>query len=113
MDENLQEDWLDARLGDEASYVDDAGFTAGVIQKLPVRRVRHSYRAAILLAVTALASLIVYLLAGRSSFIAEAVTNFIFMPLSLIYLMAIGAGLLLMGFGVSAAMSKTGGQRLR
>ena len=92
MDENLQEDWLDARLGDEASYVDDAGFTAGVIQKLPVRRVRHSYRAAILLAVTALASLIVYLLAGRSSFIAEAVTNFIFMPLSVIYLMESAPG---------------------
>ena len=113
MDENLQEDWLDARLREEASYVDDAGFTAGVIQKLPAQPVRRSYRAAILLAVTALASLIVYFLAGSSSFIAEAVTNFIFMPLSLIYLMAIGAGLLLMGFGVSAAMSKTSGQRLR
>ena len=113
MDENLQEEWLDARLREEASYVDDAGFTAGVIQKLPAQRVRRSYRAAILLAVTALASLIVYFLAGSSSFIAEAVTNFIFMPLSLIYLMAIGAGLLLMGFGVSAAMSKTSGQRLR
>ena len=113
MDENLQEDWLDARLREEASYVDDAGFTAGVIQKLPARPVRRSYRAAILLAVTALASVIVYLLAGSSSFIAEAVTNFIFMPLSLIYLMAIGAGLLLMGFGVSVAMSKTGAQRLR
>jgi hypothetical protein len=113
MDENLQEDWLDARLREEASYVDDAGFTAGVIQKLPAQRVRRSYRAAILLAVTALASVIVYLLAGNSGFIAEAVTRFIFMPLSLIYLAAIGAGLLLMGFGVGAAMSKTGGQRLR
>ena len=68
MDENLQEDWLDARLREEASYVDDAGFTAGVIQKLPAQRVRRSYRAAILLAVTALASVVVYLLAGRSSF---------------------------------------------
>jgi len=113
MNENLEEDWLDARLREEASYVDDAGFTAGVIQKLPAQRVRRSFRAAILLAVTALASVIVYLLAGRSSFIAEAVTNFIFMPLSLIYLMAIGAGLLLMAFGVAAAMSKAGGQRLR
>lgn len=113
MDENLQEDWLDARLREEASYVDDAGFTAGVIQKLPARRVRRSYRAAILLAVTAAASLIVYLLAGNSSFISEAVTNFIFMPLSLIYLMAIGAGLLLMGFAVGAAISKTGAHRLR
>ena len=113
MNENLQEDWLYARLREEASYVDDAGFTAGVIQKLPAQRVRRSFRAAILLAVTALASVIVYLLAGRSSFIAEAVTNFIFMPLSLIYLMAIGAGLLLMAFGVTAAMSKAGGQRLR
>jgi hypothetical protein len=113
MNENLQEDWLDARLREEASYIDDAGFTSSVIQRLPAQRVRRSFRAAILLAVTALASVIVYLLAGNSGFIAEALTRFIFMPLSLIYLVAISAGLLLMGFGVGAAMSKTRGQRLR
>ena len=39
MDEKLQEDWLDARLRDEAPYIDDAGFTARVVQKLPARPV--------------------------------------------------------------------------
>jgi len=113
MDENLQGDSLDARLREEASYIDDAGFTAAVVRKLPAQRVRRSYRAAILLAVTAVASVVVYLLAGNSGFIAEAVTRVVFMPLSLIYLLAIGAGLLLMGLSVGAAISKTRGQRLR
>ena len=35
MDEQLQEDWLDRRLREEMPYIDDAGFTARVVQKLP------------------------------------------------------------------------------
>ena len=52
MDENLQEDWLDARLREEAAYIDDAGFTARVVQKLPARAVGYSLRAVILLGLT-------------------------------------------------------------
>ena len=52
MDEKLQEDWLDARLRDEAPYIDDAGFSSRVIAQLPARRSRNSLRSVILLAVT-------------------------------------------------------------
>ena len=45
MDEKLQEDWLDARLRDEAPYIDDAGFTSRVVQKLPARRRARSLSA--------------------------------------------------------------------
>ena len=114
MNAQPQEDWLDARLRDEASYIDDAGFTAGVVQKLPVqRRVRRSYRAAILLTVTFLAGIMAYLLSGGGSFIGEAVAGFVVMPLAVMYLCAIVASILVMVFGVAAAMHKTGGQRLR
>jgi cytochrome c oxidase assembly factor CtaG len=114
MDAQPQEDSLDARLRDEASYIDDAGFTAAVVQKLPAQRqVRRSYRAGILLAVTLVAGVIAYLMSGGGSFIGEAVTGFVVMPLAVMYLCAIVASVLVMVFGVAVAMHKTGGQRLR
>jgi len=109
MDENLQEDWLDARLRDEAVYVDDGGFTSCVVQKLPAHRVRHSLRAVILLGVTLVASAIAYLLSGGGWFIAEGVTRFARLPLPVIWLSAAGATVLVMVGGLAAAMSKTGG----
>ena len=112
MDENLQEDWLDARLREDASYVDDAGFTARVVQKLPAHRVRHSLRAVILLGVTLVASAISYLLSGGGWFIAEGVTRFALLPLPVIWLCAAGATALVMAGGLAAVMSKIGG-RLR
>ena len=108
MDENLQEDWLDARLRDEAAYVDDAGFTASVVQKLPPRRVRHSLRAVILLGVTLVASTIAYLLSGGGWFIAEGVTRLALLPLPQLWLCAAGATVLVMAGGLAAAMSKSG-----
>ena len=112
MDENLQEDWIDARLRDDVSYIDDSGFTARVVQKLPAQRVRHSLRAVILMGVTLVASAIAYLLSGGGWFIAEEVTRFALLPLPVILLCAAGATALVMAGGLAAVMSKTGG-RLR
>ena len=112
MEENLQEDWIDARLREEAAYVDDGGFTACVVQKLPAHRVRHSLRAVILLGVTLVASAIAYVLSGGGWFVAEGVTRFALLPLPVIWLCAAGATVLVMAGGLAAAMSKTGG-RLR
>jgi hypothetical protein len=112
MNENLQEDWLDARLREEAPYVDDAGFTARVVANLPPRPVRYSLRAAILLGLTVIASAIAYLLSGGGWFIAEGVTRFALLPLPVIWLCAAGATVLVMAGGLVAATSKTGG-RLR
>jgi hypothetical protein len=112
MDNNLQEDLLDARLREEAGYIDDAGFTASVVQKLPADRVRHPLRAVILLGVTLLASVIVYRLSGGGWFIAEGVTRIALLPVAFIWLCAAGATVLVMAGGLIAALSKTGG-RLR
>ena len=112
MDENLQEDWLDARLRDEAPYLDDAGFTARVVQKLPARPVRHVLRAVILLGVTLVASVIAYLLSDGGWFIAEEVTRFARLPLPVIWLCAAVATGLVMAGGLAAVMFRTSG-RLR
>jgi hypothetical protein len=113
MDERLQEDWLDIRLREEAAYIDDAGFTAGVAEKLPVQRVRRSVRATILLGITVLASVTAYLLSGGGRFVIEAIYRVTVMPFALIVLGAIIAGVLVMAGGIGAAISKMGGQRLR
>jgi hypothetical protein len=110
MDENLQEDWLDARLRDEAAYLDDGGFTARVVQKLPARPVRHVLRAVILLGVTLLALTIAYRLSDGGWFIAEEVTRFARLPTLVIWLFAaIATGLIMVG-GLAAAMSRTSGR---
>ena len=108
MDDNSQEDLLDARLRDEAAYIDDAGFTASVVQKLPARPVRHWLRAVILLGVTLLASVIAYFLSGDGWFIAEGVVRLTLLPLPVIWLCAAGATALVMAGGLAVAISKSG-----
>jgi hypothetical protein len=107
MDENLQEDWLDARLRDEAAYIDDGGFTAHVVRKLPARPVRHSLRAVILVGLTLLASAIAYVLSGGGWFIAEGVTRFALLPLPVIWLTAAGVTILVMIGSVAVVLSTT------
>jgi len=108
MDENLQEDWLDAKLRDEAAYIDDRGFTANVVRKLPARPVRHSLRAVILIGLTLVASAMAYVLSGGGWFIAEGVTRFALLPLPVIWLTAAGATILVMVGGVAVVLSTTG-----
>src|SRR5688500_6291171 len=107
MEEKVQEDWLDARLRDDAAYIDDAGFTSRVVQKLPARSVRRSYRAAILLAVTLAASIAAYFLACGKWFVAERLTLFAMMPLTSMLLTAATITALLMAGGLAMALSKT------
>jgi hypothetical protein len=110
MNENLQEDSLDALLRDEAVYIDDSGFTARVVQKLPARPVRHWLRAMILLGVTLIASVAAYLLSGGVWFIADGVTRISLLPLPVIWLYAAGATLVVMAGGLAAVVSKASGR---
>ena len=108
MDDNSQEDLLDAHLREEAAYIDDAGFTASVVQKLPARPVRHWLRALILLGVTLVASVIAYFLSGDGWFIAEGVARLTMLPLYMIWLGAAAVTGLVMAGGLAAAISKSG-----
>lgn len=108
MDNNSQEDLLDARLRDEAAYIDDAGFTARVVQKLPARPVRHWLRAVILLGLTLVASVIAYFLSGDGWFIAEGVARLTMLPLYVIWLGAAAVTALVMAGGLAVAISKAG-----
>ena len=105
MNDPLQEDWLDARLREEAPYIDDAGFTGRVIQKLPARRPRF-FREAILLFVTLLASAITYAVSDGAQFLVAAVNRLASMPLLFICLVAVCCAMLMTAIAAGAAFSK-------
>jgi hypothetical protein len=110
MEEKLQEDWLDARLRDEAPYIDDAGFTSRVAQKLPTRQVRRSYRAIIMVGITLAACIAAYFLAGGSSFAFDSFANIAFLPRLTMVIIAGVAGVLVMAGGLAAAVSRARGR---
>ena len=81
MDEKLQEDWLDARLRDEAPYIDDAGFTARVMQQLPASRPRYSFRNILLVCLTLLGSVLTYIVSGGGKFIGTGIDRVASLPM--------------------------------
>jgi hypothetical protein len=110
MEEKLQEDWLDARLRDEAPYIDDAGFTSRVVQKMPTRQVRRSYRAVILVGITLASCIAAYFLAGGSSFAFDSFANIAFLPRLTVVIIGGVAGVLVMAGGLAAAVSRARGR---
>ncbi len=111
MDEQLQDDWLDARLREEAPYLDDAGFTARVLQQLPAARPQASRaRLAILLGTTVVACLIALVLAGN--FVLSAALFLVAVPLATDLLIAGACGLAVMTVGTTVAVARLRGHRL-
>lgn len=111
MDEELQEDWLDARLLDEAVYIDDAGFTARLVQGLPAPRPRRSFRALILFGVTFLASVITYIVSGGGKFIGVGIDRLTGLsPLWILAIMIV-CSVILTSIGTAAAFARTRAER--
>ena len=110
MEEKVQEDWLDARLRDDAPYIDDAGFTSRVVQKMPARQVRRSYRAFILIGITLIACLAAFRLTGGSSFFVEGITYVTMMPVTKIWLCVGAVAALIMAGSLAAAYSRLRGR---
>lgn len=111
MDEQPQEDWLDARLREEAPYLDDAGFTGCVLQQLPARRQPRSLRGAIMAAVTLVACVVAYFASGGGAFLGNAAAFLVAMPIWTVALLAGLCGLLVMVLGTAAAVKTTRGRR--
>jgi hypothetical protein len=99
-------DWLDRKLREDATYVDDAGFSAAVVRKLPVRRTTRSVRAMILILAAVLASGVSYLLSG-GGFVFEALARMSILPPVMIYGAALAIGVLLVGLGAFAALKRS------
>jgi hypothetical protein len=95
MNDQLQEDWLDARLRDEAPYIDDAGFTALVVQKLPAQRAaQRSFRGILLLAITIVACVVTYFVSDGGQFVTSVAHALVAMPLWMIAFIVLTCGIL-------------------
>ena len=104
----IDDDTLDRQLREAAPYIDDEGFTARVMAKLPAaRREPRWLRAMILLGVTILGSGVAYLLSGGGRFVREGVVQLSNFPIWLLLVFAFGCGLLVGGFAVIFAIRKT------
>jgi hypothetical protein len=98
---------LDARLRDETPYIDDAGFTARVMQQLPRRRWSWStQRAFIIFTATILSVVIAYFASGEGMFVHDAFARVSGLrPLQLLLLVfACGVGMTIAGLW--AALSR-------
>ena len=104
MTEHHEDDWLDARLRDEAPYLDDTGFTARVMGQLPPRRRQSPWlRAAILVGITFIASVLAYVVSGGGVFLADAAAFVVAMPTLTVCALALCCGVLVTALGGYAA----------
>ncbi len=112
MDEQLQGDWLDARLREEAPYLDDNGFTARVVQQLPARRSqRRSFRALLLFCITLLASTITYVVSGGGKFLATGMSDLLAQPIWLLMITAALVSVIGTSVATLAAVAKLRAER--
>jgi hypothetical protein len=102
-----QEDWLDRQLREGAPYIDDDGFTARVLQQLPPPRRAHDLlRAAILLGMTLLASVLAYVVSGGGRFVSVTIERLATLPALWVFVLALATGLVISAVGATAALSK-------
>jgi len=101
------EDWLDARLREEAPYIDDAGFTGRVMKQLPRRHSLRTQRAIIILTATIVSVVIAYFGSGEGWFVREALVRAATLPPLTILAFVLACGLLLIVGGLWAALTRT------
>jgi hypothetical protein len=108
MDEIIQEDPIDCQLREAMPYINDDGFTARVLRRLPPpRRLRQSLRAVILLGTTLLASVLGYLLSNNGRFIWVTIERLATSPMLGLFALALVSGMLVTALGLLAAIAKS------
>jgi hypothetical protein len=108
MQNTSQEDWLDRQLREATPYIDDNGFTRGVMAQLPAPRQQwRSARATILLGLTILGSLLAYVVSGGGRFVIHELMRLAALPMWWLLLTALSSGVFVAVIGFAAAISKS------
>ena len=108
MNTMIEDETLDRQLREAAPYIDDDGFTARVMAKLPAaRREPRWLRAMVLLGLTVLGSGLAYLLSGGGRFVREGMVQLANFPVWLLLVFAFGCGLVVGAFAIIFAIRKT------
>ena len=102
----IDDETLDRQLREAVPYINDDGFTARVIARLPVaRREPQWLRAMIVLGLALLGSGVAYLLSG--GVIRQGLIQMADFPIWLLLVFAFGCGLVVGAFAVIFAIRKT------
>jgi len=108
MNEQIEQDWLDRKLQEAAPYIEDDGFTAGVLQQLTTPQLRWQFlRPLILVGMSAFASALTYVLSDGGRFLLVEMFKLTTIPTLWVVAFALASGMLVMAGGIFAAMSKT------
>jgi hypothetical protein len=108
MNGEISDELLDRKLQEAAPYIEDDGFTARILQQLPqpVRRMEF-LRSFILVAMSALASALTYVLSDGGRFILVEMFRLTTIPTVWVVGFALASGMLVMAGGIFAAMHRT------
>src|SRR2546423_10480226 len=107
MENLIDDDGLGRQLRKAGPYIDDAGFTSRVLGSLPARPASARLRSAILITMTALASVLAYFLSGRGGFVNDFVMRVSELPMMWLLAVTFGAGIVIGAPGLTAAGFKS------
>ena len=107
MNDHLDE-LLDARLRDETQYIDDGGFTAGVMEQLPARPSSfRTQRSIIIMAAAIFATVLSYFASGEGGFVRRGLVDLMKLSPVMVLALAVAIGILFMVGGLWAALNRT------
>ena len=103
----IDDETLDRQLREATPYIDDDGFTARVMTRLPaMRREPQWLRAMIIFGLALLGTGVAYVIGG-DHVIREGIVEFANFPIWLLLVFAFGCGLVVGAFAVIFAIRKT------
>jgi len=103
----IDDQTLDRQLREAVPYIDDDGFTARVMARLPAaRREPQWLRAVIVLGLALLGAVAAYVIGG-GHVVREGIIEFANFPIWLLLVFAFGCGLVIGAFAVIFAIRKT------
>ena len=103
----IDDETLDRQLREAVSYINDDGFTARVIARLPAPRSEPRWlRTMIVLGLALLGTVVAYVIGG-GHIVREGIIEFANFPIWLLLVFAFGCGLVVGAFAVIFAIRKT------
>ena len=104
----INDETLDRQLREAVPYINDDGFTARVMARLPAAsREPRWLRAMVLVGLALLGSGVAYLLSGGGRFVRDGMIQMTDFPIWLLLIFAFGCGLVVGAFAVIFAIRKT------